>query len=172
MAKKFELKVSHSGEKHMHARKCCGIFFPYYHAIGVMFSGDKEQAGFTMAHEWAHFMDNYAGKQNGRHFASDDYSGDAYAIANTFRKNMNERQSSKYMNRTCECFARALEQYAAHKTNMGGRYDPVDCYAKADVFTERIIPMIDKWLETNNELLKALPLVFRMGSDVVKGGLL
>lgn len=155
MAKKFKLVVSHAGEKMQHARKAIGLFNPSYHAIGVSWTGD-ESAGMTLAHEFAHFMDYWMADKTGRKsgwFASDDWNGDTGQIAKTFRDNMNKVQKSKYQNRTCECFARAMAQYFQHKKT--GEVISDGNYAKAAVFNERLRPMIDKWLSDNGELMKA-----------------
>jgi hypothetical protein len=155
MAKKFELVVSHAGEKMQHARKAIGLFNSSYHAIGVSWTGN-ESAGMTLAHEFAHFMDYWMADKTGRRsgwFASDDWNSDTGQIAKTFRDNMNEKQTSKYQNRTCECFARAFEQYFYWKRS--GKVLNGKNYAKAAVFNERLRPMIEKWLSNNSELMKA-----------------
>jgi hypothetical protein len=168
MAKSYGLTISHSGDVLMHARKAMGIFFPSYHAIGVSEVMGKSGFGFTLAHEYAHFMDCYLGEKQGHHFASDNYSSDTSAIANTFRKSMKDKQSSDYQNRTCECFARALEQYFSHKSGQSDayqvQYNREGNHPEPKVFEERIVPLIENWFKSNDKLLKSMrvPLVWRL----------
>jgi hypothetical protein len=154
MAKNFGLKISHSGDVLMHARKAVGLFIPRMKAIGVSAKYGDDEFGFTLSHEWGHFMDYYVGDKNGKHYVSDDPDHIAGKIAETFRKNMKNSQKSKYQTRTCECFARAMEQYWGVKigkplNNMMGNH-PTD-----EVFKEKVMPLIDQFLTENNELLKA-----------------
>lgn len=159
MARNYGLKISHSGDKLMHARKALGIFFPAYHAIGVTAKGGDNQFGFTLSHEWAHFMDHYLGGDT-RHFASDDYNSSAGQIAREFRENMAKSQKSDYQNRTCECFARAFEQYFATKTGMAVEYQRSNNssgnHPEQHVFEKRIVPLIERFLKENDGLLKSM----------------
>lgn len=159
MARNYGLKISHSGDKLMHARKALGIFFPAYHAIGVTAKGGDNQFGFTLSHEWAHFMDHYLGGDR-RHFASDDYNSSAGQIAREFRENMAKSQKSDYQNRTCECFARAFEQYFATKTGMAAEYQMSNNssgnHPEQQVFEKRVVPLIERFLKENDGLLKSL----------------
>jgi hypothetical protein len=154
MAKTFGLKISHAGDKMMHARKAIGLFIPSMHAIGVTAHGDKG-TGFIISHEWGHFMDYYIGEKTGRHYASDNPEDIAGEIASTFRKNMVKKQTSKYQNRTCECFARAMEQYWAIKTKNNDIMDVKSPnHPTEEIFVEKIMPSIDKFLQNNDALLK------------------
>jgi len=163
MAKSFGLKISHAGDTRMHARKAVGLFMPSMKAIGVSAMYGDKGTGFILAHEWGHFMDFYLGDKSGRHYKSDDPEHTAGKIADTFRKNMKTVQKSVYQNRTCECFARAMEQYWAIKT------DNKDLMAEWDsgnhptetVFAEKVMPLIDQFLTENEQLLKA----FHKGID-------
>lgn len=160
MAKEYGLKISHAGETHMHASRASGIYFPYYKAIGVGHTHDN--FGFTLAHEFAHFIDNYSGTKTGRNYASDDYNSLAGKIATTFRGNVNKKTDSKYMNRTCECFARAFEQYHALKTEGDGAirfgkdkyYDDPNQVNK-EKFDSKIKPLIEQFLKENDHILKS-----------------
>jgi len=160
MAKSFGLKISHSGTVLMHARKASGIFFPAFNAIGVTMQGGPRGFGFTLSHEWAHFMDNYLGTKSGRHnYASDDWASLPGQIASIFRKSMALPQKSDYQNRTCECFARAMEQYFSYKT---GEQDALIAGASKGnqvpkgEFEKNLVPLIDRFFQENNELLKSL----------------
>ena len=156
MAKRTGLLISHAGIMLQHARKAVGLYMPSRTAIGVSWTEGAKEAGFTMAHEFAHYMDNHLGKLGGRnHYASDDRNGLEYRIADTFRKKMAALQSSAYMNRTCECFARAMEQYFGAVTgkplaNSQGNHPTHDDFAK------HVQPLIAEFLATRGPILKAL----------------
>lgn len=166
MAKNFGLKISHSGEKKMHASKAIGVYVPSYKTIGVSSHYGEHKFGLTLGHEFAHFMDNYAGEKRGRYFASDDYGSTAGRIANEFRDNMNKASDSGYMNRTAECFARALEQYHAFKVHGEGavkidsRYADHSDHVSADKFKDRIAPLIEQFLNENDKILKSITFSF------------
>lgn len=156
MAKSWGLKISCAADKMQHARKAIGIFFPYYKAIGVTGAAKSKGFGFTLAHEFGHFMDYYVGKKLGKNYATDDYFGSTRPIVHAFRGNMKVLNDSKYWNRTCEVFARAMEQYFAEKTGSGN-YNGQDWYCKSEVFRERVAPAIEAWLGENKDLLKSIP---------------
>ncbi len=164
ISKKFGLKISHSGDKMMHARNALGLYYPSMKAIGVSDNKENGKFGFTLAHEFAHFLDNQLGNSKNRHYASDDFNSLAGKIANTFRNNLNKKTDSDYVNRTCECFARALEQY--HAVNVEGEdvvkyksvgvpYHKDDNHVSKEVFNSKIKPLIDQFFKENNELLKS-----------------
>lgn len=158
MAEKFGLKVSHAGEKRMHARKAAGLFIPSMKAIGVTAKYGDKGTGFILAHEWGHFMDYYVGENSDRHYVSDNPNNIAGEIADVFRKNMTKLQKSAYQNRTCECFARSMEQYWAIKTDNKELMEEWDSgnHPTEEVFKERLMPLIDKFLKENENLLKAI----------------
>ncbi len=105
------LKVSHAGNTKMHASKYDGIFTPYYRAIGVSFANGNDEASLTAIHEYAHFMDHLSGKEYNAWHSSDIPGTTENHIAVTFRNEMKEVKGA-YWSRTCECFARAIEEYA------------------------------------------------------------
>ncbi len=171
MAKGFGLKVSHSGKVLMHARNAAGIYFPSHRAIGVTMRNGEMGFGFTLAHEWAHFMDNYLGSKGGRHFyASDDWSSLPGKIARTFRSNMASPQKSDYQNRTCECFARALEQFFATKKGNQAEYQAQwngkGNHPRQSVYEATVLPLVDRFFEEDDELLKA----FRLSRSLTWSG--
>ena len=156
MSEKFKLKISHAGEKRMHARKAVGLFIPSYNAIGVTFK-DNLSGQITLAHEYAHFMDYWVGKKNKMNFDSDKEGNLANQIAKTFRDNMNKIQSSNYQNRTCECFARAFEQYFDNKVNGDKAMNHLELNQVPNkVFNEKIEPLIKQYLSENEEFLKSI----------------
>lgn len=151
MAKEWGLKVSHAGNKNMHASKFVGLFVPSQRAIGVSWSNSP---GFTFAHEFGHFIDHYLGKQLGYHFITSGHGLES-EIAKTFREGMDKKeQKIGYWTRSTECFARALEQYYGHKKNKpykdySGK-NPPEAY-----FKQTIVPMIDEFFRTRNDVLKS-----------------
>lgn len=160
MARIFGLKISHSGKVLMHARKAYGIFSARHRAIGVTMQTGATGFGFTLSHEWAHFMDNYLGTKQKRHFASDDWDSTAGKVAKAFRSSMREAQKSDYQNRTCECFARALEQYFA---TVNGEADEYQAdrngngnHPTRERFEAVVRPLVEDFFRENDELLKAL----------------
>jgi len=162
MAKNYGLKISHSGEVLMHARKYVGIFFPAFKAIGVSAKYGSRQFGFTLSHEFAHFMDNYLGEKKGYSYSCDDPKSVSGKIASTFRQYMARAQKSEYQNRTCECFARAFEQYFAENKGEGEEYQRTTNtqgnHPTREAFNEKIRPLIDHFFQENDELLKSMML--------------
>lgn len=161
LAKRTKLLISHAGIVNQHASKAIGMYVPSRTAIGVTWAHGDHQAGFTLAHEFAHFMDNQLGIMSGRnHYASDDRTGLENRIATVFRKHMKEKQDSAYQNRTCECFARAMEQYFATATGADKAYQAVvntgGNHPTQEVFAQRVQPLIEEFLSTRGPLLKAI----------------
>ncbi|GMO40559.1 MAG: hypothetical protein Ta2F_16670 [Termitinemataceae bacterium] len=150
---KYELKISHSGDKKMHARKTIGIFNSVYHAIGVSF-GKKEDAPFVLAHEYAHFLDNRAGQESKHFFASDMKGTPEAKIADVFRRQMNTYHATGYWGRTCECFARAMEQYAALQLSPQRyeKYCKDDYFCNDTNFKKQVVPLVEKLMQERNEL--------------------
>lgn len=159
MSESWNLKISHSGDKLQHAKKALGIFHPAYHAIGVTGSWGDHSFGKILSHEYGHFMDHYVGGKQGHHYESSINGSKAHGIASKFRDLMEKTQDSDYQNRTCECFARAMEQYYVEK--MGKGYDDYSAHfaqgnhPKPDVFKKDVMPLIDEWLAERQDLLKA-----------------
>ncbi len=141
-AKEFHLNISFSKEKKMYARDAIGVFIPSYKTIGVSVVGNLNQ---TLAHEFAHFIDHWIGRKQNRYFSSDDSSSEIGAIAKLYRASLSKSLTSDYLNRTTECFARAIEQYYAIKNNI-----IIDnkkgCYLEESLFRKRIIPLIETFL--------------------------
>ena len=73
---------------------------------------------------------------------------------------MAKPQKSDYQNRTCECFARAIEQYFATKTGMADGYqadnNPSGNHPQQAVFEARVMPLIERFLCENDGLLKSV----------------
>ncbi len=154
--KDFGLKISHSGNVLMHASKAVGIFVPRLKAIGVSNSMGSTQFNITLAHEYAHFVDYQMGKNTNNSFASDKEGSTANEIASVFRKNMNEKSDSDYQNRTCECFARAFEQYYSNEVLKYKSINAVSNYANEKTYEDKIKPLIQQFLSENKEFLKSI----------------
>lgn len=169
LSQSANLKISHSGEKYIFASKALGMYVRSMGTIAISNKDSKVSKGFTLAHEFAHFMDNWLGKKNKRNFASDDYNSVAGKIAKTFREKMENLDiATGYHKRTCECFARALEQYFAIKTGNDSEYSNQKYYIKdTKYFEETFSPMIEKFLSENEHLLKAFPLFTERKSNIL-----
>lgn len=158
MAKNYGLKISFSGDKRMHASKAIGVFHPGYNAIGVSAEEDGSVKTLTLAHEFGHFMDYYLGKQKGKWFISEDTDSIAWKIADTYRDKMfNSRYANDYYNKTCECFARATEQYFSYKKtgDMDEKYSR-DFYVRKETFIEEFVPMFDDFFKEYDSMLKSM----------------
>jgi hypothetical protein len=155
MSRKFDLKLSHAGKKMQHASKAIGMYVPAYKAIGVTYS-DQKAGTLTLSHEYAHFFDNYLGEEY--NFASDKNGSTANTIANEFRKNMVKgSKKDGYWGRTCECFARAMEQYydiEKNENSTGGEKQ----YMENSNFNEKLKPLVEQFFKENDHLLKAIKL--------------
>jgi hypothetical protein len=177
LAKSTNLKVSHSGEKLMYARKALGLFVPRENTIAATAKGGPKSFGVTMAHEFAHFMDFQIGKKENRNYISGNPRDTAGKIAGKFRDLMGhssnpseaiitgevkDKSESKYDNRTCECFARALEQYYVHETQGKSGEESYNIRAikrkdvvHPEVFNGVIAPLIKQLLKEKASVLKA-----------------
>lgn len=165
-----KMKISHTGNKLVFARKAIGV---YIGSMGTIASSNKYGNiifDTTMAHEIAHFIDNYLGIKNGKRWATDDYESLAGKIAFTFRNNMNKPKSeqTEYINATKECFARALEQHFAvskYGEDVEIVYSDSPASAPEKVFTQNAYvgkrayydvmkPLIDNFFEENKDFFK------------------
>ncbi|MCU0824652.1 MAG: hypothetical protein MUF77_08415 [Leptospira sp.] len=157
MAKNFGIKISHAGKKMQHARKALGIYFPSFKAIGVNFIGHEESPNLTLAHEFAHFMDNYIGvREKKSFFASESGTGIESEIANVFRDGMaRDFKAKAYWSRSCECFARALECYFNKKTNKPHIHRN-GANPEEEYFEEKVAPLVEKFFQEKSEILKSI----------------
>ncbi len=146
--RQYGLKISFAGDKRMHARKAIGLFYNAYKAIGTSETGMTQ----TLSHEIAHFMDSYT-SQNAeikRAHASDQEGSNGRKLAKIFRRNMNRKTESKYFNRTCECFARAFEQY------FNPKLATADYYCKHEVFESEVKPLVKSFLDDFNKIVESV----------------
>ena len=165
LAGEYGLKISYADNCMQFARKAIGLFTPFHNAIGISFFNEEKQlsvAGInhlpdvTLAHEVAHWLDSQKGKESHNFFASDKYGTLENQIATKFKEEIKLREKSnksatrigkadeihlgEYWHRTCECFARAMEQYYALK--QGIDLSEEIAYVRKDNFEEDFIPLI------------------------------
>ena len=172
LAGEYGLKISYADNCMQFARKAIGLYFSFHNAIGISFFNEEKQlsvAGInhlpdvTLAHEVAHWLDSQKGKESHNFFASDKYGTLENQIAIKFKEEIKLREKSnksatrigkadeihlgEYWHRTCECFARAMEQYYALK--QGIDLSEEIAYARKDNFEEDFIPLIEELMEEN-----------------------
>ncbi|WP_257588157.1 methyltransferase domain-containing protein [Leptospira sp. id769339] len=154
MARKFGLKISHSGNVLMHARNWAGLFYPQYKAIGISFKGEPEFGGLTLSHEFAHFMDFYIGRQKNLTYASEKLGSIENDIASVFRQGVRTGRDSEYYSRSTECFARAFEMYFYEKKYKDEDFDQKE-NPSWEYFRTKVHPLIDQFFEVNQDYLKS-----------------
>lgn len=172
LSDKYGLKISYADNCMQHARqKAIGLFTPYYNAIGVSFFDDEKQkkmgvehtTDVTLSHEVAHWLDAQKGKELHHFFASDKDGTLENRIATLFKEEVKKRdgdskQASKigksdhvalgeYWFRTCECFARAMEQAYAMEQGIDLSWEKT--YASKSVFEKEIKPLVDELTAEN-----------------------
>lgn len=170
LAKSVGLKISHSGQKLMHARNAAGMYLPGMNAIGVSTRAGNIDFGFTLAHELSHFIDHKLGEQKFNHrYASHNRKTIAGQIAETFRDNLKQKSTSGYINASHECFARALEQYFGTKTEGADAFELLSnsngIYATEEKFKEKVQPLIEQFLSEHKSFIKSLPIQIRTLSN-------
>lgn len=163
ITKDYGLKISHSGNTKMHASKAVGLFTPSMKALGISFRLGKDEAIYTAVHEMAHFIDHVRGQEKHAWHASDIQGTLENRIATTFRKGMNNAKGD-YWNRTCECFARAMEEYGkiVHIQQKHPDWDSekinekvsLPAYMDYTKFYNTMIPLIQEWIETTRNEMK------------------
>lgn len=167
-AREQNLKISHTGLKYVFASKAAGVFVPSMKTIAVSAKFGDAQFDQIFSHETAHWIDGSIGALQGKRHATDDFESIAGIIASTFRKNMNAKSDSDYVNSTVECFARAFEQYFAFE-NYGEEaellysygelkevrtYHAEEKYVSKENFNTKIKPLIKEFLLEHKEWFK------------------
>lgn len=175
LASDYGLKVSYADNCMQFASKYIGIFSPFRNVIGVSFFNEEKQesvaginhtADVTLAHEIAHWLDNQKGKESHSFYASDKYGTLENQIAEKFKNEIKLREKSnksaakigkadeihlgEYWFRTCECFARAMEQYYAFQRGID--LSEEISYARKDNFEADFVPLIEQLMEENKRL--------------------
>ena len=154
LARDYKLKVSYADDCNQHASKAIGLFTSYYNAIGVSFFTDSFQENRTMVHELAHWLDYTKGKEYNYRMASDKEGTIENAIAEKYKELVKKNTGKKlgdYWFRTCECFARAIEQdFEINCCQDLDRCKP-PAYLEKGVFIREIQPLIDELMKENEQ---------------------
>jgi hypothetical protein len=162
------LKISHTADKYCYASKAAGMYIPKMKTIAVSNKYGFEKFECIMAHETAHYIDNRLGESKGERYSTDNFEGTAGTIAGNFRKLMNKKSDSDYINSTKECFARALEQYFAiesfgenvsyYESKATGEilYFDAESYVNKANFDGTMKPLIKKFLDEEQTFFKYL----------------
>lgn len=175
IAEKANLKISHTGTRYVFASKAAGMYIPSMGTIAVSDKFGDHQFKMTMAHEIAHFIDNYIGSLNEKRYLTDDYESTAGKVAFTFRKYLNGKKAelSDYTKSTKECFARALEMYYGLETIGEGAGvlfsdEPLSehqsffiakDFVNKENYETKIKPLIKTFLQENKD-------IFTYGEDI------
>ena len=174
LTKQYGLKISYADNCNQHARKSIGLFTNYHKAIGVSFFDNLNDESLTMAHETAHWLDSLKGKEFSYRMASDKDGTIENKIAEKYKKLIkeeNERQKDStklgerqkdstklgdYWYRTCECFARAIEQDFGLTIGLKERCHP-PAYLSEEIFNKEIKPLIEELKKENEIKLNLIP---------------
>ena len=167
---KYNIKISHTGVKHVFASRALGVYIPTMGTIAISDKYGDEQFKMTGAHEFAHFIDHLVGETNKKRWATDDYESTAGKIAFAFRNNMNKPKSKQtdYINATVECFARALQQYYGIETFgedvgtvWGSEEDKnfkpfffADNFVPKDAYYNTIKPLIEQFFSEHKDIFE------------------
>jgi hypothetical protein len=98
------------------------------------------------------------GKTNNHFFSSDKPGSIENQIAVAYRKEMNKNNiatiNSKYLNRTCECLARGIEQFTSFMVSPVEylSYCAYESYVPDRPFREKIVPLIEELINERQML--------------------
>lgn len=147
------LKISFSGDKNAFLRKAVGLYVPTESTV-VVGPGMRE----VMPHEMTHFLDDVFGsvevgtgtKGRGNYYASEMPNTDIGMLTAQGRRTFykDERTKGAYWNRSCEVFARMVEQYAAKNDGRGDIYYGQPGYWSKEEFS-KLEPKIVAVLKAN-----------------------
>lgn len=185
ISKDFHLKLSYADNCRQHARKSIGLFTPYHNAIGVSFFDDNTYERTTAVHEFAHFLDYTKGNEFSYRYASDKDGSLENQIATKYKKlirEQNENNKSKvgesktiklgdYWYRTCECFARAMEQDFELTIGLKEKCNP-PAYLPEEIFNKEIKPLIEELKKENEIKLNLIPGKFVTLTTKIKGNVM
>jgi hypothetical protein len=150
-AEERNLKISFSGDKNAFLRKAVGLYCPTESTVVV---GPSMRE--VMPHEMTHFIDDVIGSKLGRdgdgkgYYASEMATSDIGMMTAQGRRTFikDKRTNGKYWNRSCEVFARMVEQYAAKNDNNGDMYYGRPGYWSKEEFS-KLEPKIVAVLKAN-----------------------
>ena len=143
-AEERNLKISFSGDKNAFLRKAVGLYVPTRSTV-VVGPGMRE----VMPHEMTHFIDDVLGTMMGAegkgrgYYASEMQNTDVGMITAEGRRSYTKDESVKgaYWGRSCEVFARMVEQYAAINDGKGDLYYTTSGYWTKENF-DKLSPKI------------------------------
>lgn len=107
----------------------------------------------VFVHELAHFLDCIRTIEESRYKNASSIPGSKERVlAELFRNNMNPvpENRRRYRGRTCECFARTMEEFYAIKTNNRywiDEYKDFDYYVDIEMFKKSIYPTVEEYLK-------------------------
>lgn len=147
----YNLELSLNDRKSYGNRKA-GCFYPDSYRIELFSVTENiKNLDVVFVHELAHFLDRINRPKANRHkYASSVFGSAERIVAETFRRRMKPfpQKRTNYRGRTCELFARALEEYYAIKTNcdsMLSLYDGWDYYVNVKTFEKAIMPVVSNY---------------------------
>ena len=138
------------------ARKALGTFSPISLEITLNEVRNQilqNQLDCVIAHEFAHFIDHVQRSKYSRYkFASSRRGSKERIIAEVFRSKMSPvpQKRTNYRGRTCELFARAIEEYYAIYTkneNWIKQRSGWDYYVALQDFKKVIYPVIENYIK-------------------------
>jgi len=161
-AKGKKLKVSFSGERMAFLTKAVGLYVP---AEGTIVIGP--QMAEVLPHEFAHFMDDNLGDETkkGRGSYASEMQHTSIGQLTILGRRLFSKKSKRtqaqdgYWNRSCEVFARMVEQYAAVNHYKNESYYGKDGYWTKEKY-DQIKPEIEKVLM--EKFGKSFRLLFRI----------
>lgn len=118
---------------------------------------NRSSLDVVFVHELAHFIDRINISKSSRYkYASSIRSSRERIVAETFRSKMKPfpKKRTNYRGRTCELFARAIEEYYAITTNneyMLSTFIGWDYYVDIDNFKKVIMPIVKDYLCYNQK---------------------
>ena len=147
-------------DKKSHGNRKNGCFYPTEYIIEFFTVKEllkKSSLDVVFVHELAHFLDRINRPKTSRYkYASSIRSSRERIVAETFRSKTKPfpKKRTNYRGRTCELFARAIEEYYAIITNneyMLNTFDSWDYYVNLDDFKKVIMPIVKDYLCYNQK---------------------
>lgn len=107
----------------------------------------------VFVHELAHFLDNIRVPEEARSkYASCIHGTKERVIAELFRSKIPHQYSrTAYIGQTSECFARAIEEFYAIKTNNSYGLEKCrnsDYYVEIELFKQIVFPVVENYIES------------------------
>lgn len=138
------------------ARKTLGKFSPFILEITLNAVRDqilRNQLDCVIAHETAHLIDHVQrSKYSNYKYSSSRRGSKERVIAEVFRSKMSPtpQKRANYRGRTCELFARAIEEYYAIYTKNEGwinQHADNDYYVTLEDFKKIVLPVVENYIK-------------------------